>query len=103
MRQAPALDAVVDGDSVDATVPLAHVPVPVPGLAQVVAVERRARGEDVAYEEILESMRIRDRIDSGRDLAPLRAAEDAVMIDSTRLSIEQVLDEVVELLEEQPS
>ena len=65
--------------------------------------ERRARGEDVAYEEILESMRIRDRIDSGRDLAPLRAAEDAVMIDSTRLSIEQVLDEVVELLEEQPS
>ncbi len=61
--------------------------------------ERQARGEDVDYEEILESMRIRDRIDSSRDVAPLHPAEDAVIIDSTELSIDETIARALELIE----
>ncbi|MFQ5922006.1 MAG: (d)CMP kinase [Anaerolineales bacterium] len=61
--------------------------------------ERLDREEEVEYEEVLESMRTRDRIDSSRDLAPLQPAEDAVIIDSTNLSIEEVLERALELLQ----
>jgi len=59
--------------------------------------ERTARGEDVEYLEILESMRTRDHIDSNRDLAPLQPAEDAVILDSTHLSVEETLGQALEL------
>ena len=43
-------------------------------------------------------MRRRDRIDSGRKVAPLRAAPDAVIIDTENLNISQVLAKVLELI-----
>jgi cytidylate kinase len=61
--------------------------------------ERRTRGEAVEYDQILESMRQRDRIDSTRELAPLRVANDAVIIDSTYLGISQVLDKAIEVVQ----
>jgi cytidylate kinase len=61
--------------------------------------ERQARGEEVDYDEILESMRIRDRIDSSRDVAPLHPADDAVIIDTTVLSIDETTDRALELIE----
>jgi cytidylate kinase len=61
--------------------------------------ERQTRGEDVDYEEILESMRTRDRIDSSRDVAPLQPAEDAVIIYSTSLSIEETLVKALKHIE----
>ncbi|MFQ5942187.1 MAG: (d)CMP kinase [Anaerolineales bacterium] len=61
--------------------------------------ERIARGEQVEYVEILEAMRLRDRFDSNRDLAPLRPADDAVIIDSTDLSISEVLERAVEIVQ----
>ncbi len=57
-----------------------------------------ARGEkDVTLESILEAMRVRDEIDSTRDVAPLRAADDAVTIDSDGLSISKVLQVTIDL------
>jgi cytidylate kinase len=50
-----------------------------------------ARGERTSIEVVLAGVVQRDKIDSGRVHAPLRAAEDAVVIDSTGLSVEQVL------------
>ena len=44
--------------------------------------ERIARGNDIHYDIILEAMRKRDQIESTRDVAPLKAAVDAVVIDS---------------------
>ncbi len=62
--------------------------------------ELHQRGEmDASYESILNSMRRRDKIDSTRALAPLKAADDAVIIDTNDLTIEQVLDEVRSLLQ----
>jgi cytidylate kinase len=61
-------------------------------------VEVRQRGEPAKYEEILEAMRRRDKIDSERDAAPLRPADDAVIVDTEGLNIEQVLTKVESLI-----
>ena len=60
--------------------------------------ERVERGEDVNYEAILEKMRRRDKIDSTRKIAPLRAADDAVIIDTDNLEIEEVVLKIEKLL-----
>jgi len=60
--------------------------------------ELQARGETAKYAEVLESVRTRDQLDSTRDLAPLRPAADAIVLDSTKLTPEQVLERVLELV-----
>ncbi len=61
--------------------------------------EVRTRGEEADYKGVLVSMRRRDKIDSNREVAPLCVAEDAVVVDTTDLSIEEVLAEVKRLVE----
>jgi cytidylate kinase len=53
--------------------------------------------EDPEYVEIREKMVRRDRIDSSREVAPLRPAQDAVIIDTTEMTIQQVMDRILEL------
>jgi len=57
------------------------------------------RGEPASFEAILAGLRRRDEIDSTRAVAPLRPAEDAVIIGTDGLSIEQVVARVMALLE----
>lgn len=57
------------------------------------------RGEQADYESILHDMKRRDRIDSHRQVAPLKAAKDAVRVDTDNLSIAEVLRVVEELVE----
>jgi cytidylate kinase len=61
--------------------------------------ETLARGEPANYRQVLASVRLRDKIDSGRAAAPLRPAGDAVVVDTTLLSVEQVLDKVLALVD----
>lgn len=61
--------------------------------------EIRQRGGTESYEEILASMRRRDAIDAGREIAPMRPADDAVVINTDGRSIEEVLGMVISLLE----
>jgi cytidylate kinase len=56
--------------------------------------ERAALGNNLSYDAILEAMRKRDQIDSTREVAPLQAASDAILIDSDGKSIEDVLAEM---------
>jgi cytidylate kinase len=56
--------------------------------------ECRSRGEQVTYEQVLDSMRRRDEIDTQRTHAPLQPAEDAIIIDTDDLDIEDVLDRI---------
>lgn len=62
--------------------------------------ESLGRGNSVNVTVILEGMRERDRLDSTRTLAPLRPADDAVILDSTKLSIDEVLEKVLALAED---
>ncbi|MGE5377445.1 MAG: (d)CMP kinase [Bacteroidota bacterium] len=56
-----------------------------------------ARGGSAIYPEILAKVIERDRIDSTRDVSPLRPAEDAVMLDSDKLNAEEVFERVLAL------
>jgi cytidylate kinase len=60
--------------------------------------EKQQRGELADLAEILESVRKRDQIDSTRAFAPLKPADDAVILDSDRMSIEEVLDYIMSLI-----
>ena len=62
--------------------------------------ENQQRGVQRPYDEVLADMRRRDKIDSERATAPLRAAEDAVIIDTTAMLIPEVVRRVQELAEE---
>lgn len=57
------------------------------------------RGEPADYAAIWQAVRRRDQIDSNRALAPLQAAEDAVVIDTTPLDINQVMERVLALVD----
>lgn len=59
--------------------------------------ETIARGANANYEEVLAKVIERDRIDSTRDVAPLKAAEDAVVIDSDKLNADEVFEKVLAL------
>ena len=58
----------------------------------------RARGMEADEGEILSQIQSRDKADSGRAVAPLKPAEDAVMLDSTQLDLEAVVERVLALV-----
>ena len=60
--------------------------------------EIQNRQNEASYPDILAAVIERDRFDSTRDIAPLRAADDAIVINSDNLNAKQVLDKVKELL-----
>jgi len=57
--------------------------------------ELRAQGKEINLKETLKEMDERDRRDQERELAPLRKAEDAVVIDSTTLDAEGVMERIM--------
>ncbi len=60
--------------------------------------ESLLRGEVIPYEDVLKALKERDHIDSTRAHAPLIAAEDATVIDTTDMTIEEVVQKVLELV-----
>ena len=67
--------------------------------AQRRALELAAQGEKFDYQAILEAIRRRDARDSEREAAPLKAASDAVVIDTTRLTIDAAFNLALRLVE----
>jgi len=61
--------------------------------------ELLARGEEADFDQVLGSLMNRDRIDSGRKIAPLKPAEDAVIINADHLGIMDVLAKAKELVD----
>lgn len=49
--------------------------------------ELKAKGEECSFEEILQNVQERDRIDSTREVSPLRQAEDAIVLDNSYMTI----------------
>ncbi len=60
--------------------------------------ELAARGQPADFAAILAAMRRRDRIDSSRAVAPLRPAEDAIRLDSSALTADEVLERLLKLV-----
>ncbi len=62
--------------------------------------ELKERGVDTAYDTVLAEMEERDKNDSSRAIAPLKAAEDAVLIDNSALSLEETVALMERLIKE---
>ena len=56
--------------------------------------ELKSKGAAISEGEVLEQLNERDRRDRGRQLAPLKRADDAIEIDSTNLSVEEVVAQI---------
>jgi cytidylate kinase len=95
--------AVLDGRDI-ATIVLPDADVKIFVTADVEVRARRrhqeqvARGEPVTYERTLETIRDRDARDIGRKDAPLRQADGAVLLDTTRLGVEEALAAALEIV-----
>ena len=53
------------------------------------------RGQLVDLDDVIENLLHRDKIDTGREESPLRQADDAIVIDTTHITIDEQVDEVV--------
>jgi CMP/dCMP kinase len=62
------------------------------------SLEMNSRGEPAVLEEVLSSMIARDKIDSTRKVAPLRPADDAVILTSDGMDAAEVLEKVLEII-----
>ena len=57
------------------------------------------KGIQTTYEEVLESIKERNRLEVERDIAPFIKAEDAIVVDSTHLSIDEVVTEILKIID----
>lgn len=58
--------------------------------------QNEEKGIEIPYEEILENIKFRDNNDKTSPVAPLKQAKDAIYIDSTNMTIEEVTEKIVE-------
>lgn len=62
--------------------------------------QNEEKGIKMSYEEVLESVIKRDKIDSEREIAPLRKADDAILVDGTNMSIDECANVVYKIIED---
>jgi cytidylate kinase len=96
--------AVIDGRDIGTVIaPEAPAKLFVTATPEVRAERRwkqlKGQGEDVAFEDILADIHKRDARDGGRDTAPMRQAEDAVLLDTSDLSIDRAFDAARRIVE----
>ena len=95
---------VVEGRDIG-TVVLPDVPAKVfmTAAAEVRARRRHAQdiaaGRDADYDEVLADVIRRDELDSSRATSPLRPADDAVVLDTSEMDIEEVIDHILDVVE----
>ncbi len=100
-RQAPGL--VADGRDMGTVIfPDAKLKIFLTASAEIRAERRykqlKEKGESVNLTRLFREIKARDLRDQSRSIAPLRPAEDAVIIDSTELSIDEVFKKIVSLI-----
>lgn len=62
--------------------------------------EMQAKGDPTPYEDVLRDLRARDEQDMNRAVDPLRPTEDAVIVDTTEMTFEQVVAHILSIVEE---
>lgn len=96
--------AVLDGRDIGTVIcPDADIKLFVSASAEKRAARRLAElqgsGHDLTYAQVLSDVRARDARDSGRAEAPLRPAEDAIMLDTTEMSVAEAVAKAIGLVE----
>ena len=95
-------NVIMDGRDIGTSVlPLADVKVYLTASVETRAKRRyqelQEKGEDCNLEEIAHDIEERDRRDMTREIAPLKQAEDAVLVDSSDMTIAEVVKTIVDL------
>ena len=62
--------------------------------------ELKAKGEKTSIEDVLRNLKERDFIDSHREVSPLTKAEDAIVLDNSRMTMNQQMEWIRNLLAE---
>lgn len=62
--------------------------------------ELSEKGKQVPFEQVLKEMEYRDEQDSSRAVAPLKMADDAVLVDTSKLTLEESIERVMEIIRE---
>ena len=62
--------------------------------------QNKEKGIEQSYEEILESIKQRHKLETEREIAPFIKADDAITVDSTNMTIEEVVNKVIEIIKE---
>lgn len=62
--------------------------------------EMQAKGQDYSFEEVLENLRKRDENDITREVSPLVKTDDSVEIDSSDLTVDEVVEKILKLVYE---
>lgn len=65
--------------------------------------ELKIKGLDVLYDDILSDIKARDKNDSNREISPLKIAADAVVIDTTDMNLEDVVNKIIMIISEEPN
>ena len=61
--------------------------------------ENKEKGIECTYEDIVNDVKKRDKIDSGRAFAPLKPAKDSIMLDTSNMSVEEVVNAIIEIID----
>ena len=96
-------DCIIEGRDIGTDVlPNAQVKLFLTGNATIRARRRFLQFKDKpnspTYKEILEDLKLRDYRDTHREVAPLKPAEDAIIIDSTNMNLEEMINFCVEII-----
>lgn len=98
-------DCIMDGRDIGTVVlPNAEIKIYLTASAQARA-ERRfkeliEKGQDVIYDDILKDIELRDYQDTHREIAPLKKAEDAILVDTTELDLDGSIEYMLKVIKE---
>ncbi|ADX67943.1 (d)CMP kinase [Weeksella virosa] len=102
---AKEMEVVMDGRDIGTVVfPDANVKLFITASAEARAerrfLEYQAEGKQVTYEEVLANVIERDKIDSTRAIAPLKAADDAIIIDNSCMNLEETVEKALQIIKQ---
>lgn len=62
--------------------------------------ENQEKGINTTYEEVVNNIKLRDENDMNKEIGALKLAEDSIIVDTTNLSIDEVVDRIIEIIKE---
>ena len=60
--------------------------------------ENKEKNIDMSYEEVIENIKKRDENDKAKEIGALKKAEDSIVVDTTSLTIEEVVEKIIEII-----
>ena len=65
--------------------------------------ENQEKGINMSYEEIFENIKKRDENDKNKEIGALKLAKDSIIVDTTCLTIDQVVDKIIDIIKQNPN